>query len=153
MLYISKKERNIMKEKTKISRSKLEQDRIDDRKRWILFAIFSALIPFIMIGVSFLCNQQSVSNIQFDKPYKMDLENNKYGIVYFSEDGSIVSELYDENGELITDNLYLNIYKYENKKVISVETGETEFEISRDGKKLISTKNPNIYYYLIEKEK
>ena len=34
-----------MKEKAKIVRSKLEQDRIDDRKRWVLFAIFSALIP------------------------------------------------------------------------------------------------------------
>jgi len=142
-----------MKEKRKIVRSKLEQDKIDDRKRWVLFAIFSALIPFIMLGVSFLCNQQSTSNMQFDKPYRMDLENNKYGIVYFSEDGSVVSELYDENGKLITDNLYLNIYKYENKKIISIETGETEFEVSRDGKKLISTENPDIFYYLIEETK
>ena len=141
-----------MKEKAKIVRSKLEQDRIDDRKRWVLFAIFSALIPFIMLGVSFLCNQQPTSNMQFDKPYRMDLENNKYGIVYFLEDGSVVSELYDGNGELITDNLYLKIYKYENKKIISIETGNAEFEISRDGKKLISTENPDIYYYLIEKE-
>lgn len=142
-----------MKEKRKITRSKLEQDKIDDRKRWVLFAIFSALIPFIMLGVSFLCNQQSTSNMQFNKSYRMDLENNKYGIVYFSEDGSVVSELYDENGKLITDNLYLNIYKYENKKIISIETGETEFEVSRDGKKLISTKNPDIFYYLIEETK
>ena len=142
-----------MKEKTKISRSKLEQDRIDDRKKWILFAIFSALIPFIMLGMSFLCSQQSTSNMQFDKPYRMDLENNKYGIVYFSEDGSVVSELYDENGKLITDNLYLKIYKYENKKIISIETGETEFEVSRDGKKLISTENPDMFYYLIEQTK
>ena len=133
-----------------IVNKKLEQDKIDDRKRWVLFAIFSALIPFIMLGVSFLCNQQSTSNMQFDKPYRMDLENNKYGIVYFSEDGSVVSELYDENGKLITDNLYLKIYKYENKKIISIETGETEFEVSRDGKKLISTENPDIFYYLIE---
>ena len=142
-----------MKEKRKIIRSKLEQDKIDDRKRWVLFAIFSALIPFIMLGISFLCNQQLASNMQFDKPYRMDLENNKYGIVYFSEDGSVVSELYDENGKLITDNLYLNIYKYENKKIISIETGETEFEISRDGKKLISTENPDIFYYLVEETK
>lgn len=139
-----------MKEKRKMIRSKLEQDKIDDRKRWVLFAIFSALIPFIMLGVSFLCNQQPTGNMQFDKPYRMDLENNKYGIVYFSEDGSVVSELYDENGKLITDNLYLKIYKYENKKIISIETGETEFEVSRDGKKLISTENPDIFYYLIE---
>ena len=139
-----------MKEKRKMIQSKLEQDKIDDRKRWVLFAIFSALIPFIMLGVSFLCNQQPTSNMQFDKPYRMDLENNKYGIVYFSEDGSVVSELYDENGKLITDNLYIKIYKYENKKIISMETGETEFEVSRDGKKLISTENPDIFYYLIE---
>ena len=139
-----------MKEKRKIIRSKLEQDKIDDRKRWVLFAIFLALIPFIMLGLSFLCNQQPTNNIQFDKPYRMDLENNKYGIVYFAEDGSVVSELYDENGKSITDNLYLKIYKYENKKIISIETGETEFEVSRDGKKLISTENPNIFYYLIE---
>ena len=142
-----------MKEKRKIIRSKLEQDKIDDRKRWVLFAIFSALIPFIMLGISFLCNQQSTSNMQFDKPYRMDLENNKYGIVYFSEDGSVVSELYDENGKLITDNLYLKIYKYENKKIISIETGETEFEVSRDGKKLISAENPDVFYYLIEETK
>lgn len=142
-----------MKEKAKIVRSKLEQDRIDDRKRWVLFAIFSALIPFIMLGVSFLCNQQPTSNIQFDKPYRMDLENNKYGIVYFSEDGSVIAELYDENGKLITDNLYSKIYKYENKKIISMETGETEFKISRDGKKLISTENPDMFYYLIEEAK
>ena len=122
-----------MKEKRKIIRCKLEQDKIDDRKRWVLFAIFSALIPFIMLGISFLCNQQLASNMQFDKPYRMDLENNKYGIVYFSEDGSVVSELYDENRKLITDILYLNIYKYENKKIISIETGETEYEISRAG--------------------
>ena len=139
-----------MKENRKMIRSKLEQDKIDDRKRWILFAIFSALIPFIMLGVSFLCNQQPTSNMQFDKPYRMDLENNKYGIVYFSEDGSVVSKLYDENGKLITDNLYLKIYKYENKKIISIETGETEFEVSRDGKKLISTENSDTFYYLIE---
>ncbi len=142
-----------MKEKAKIVRSKLEQDRIDDRKRWILFAIFSALIPFIILGVSFLCNQQSISNMQFDKPYRMDLENNKYGIVYFSEDGNVVSELYDENGKLITDNLYLKMYKYENKKIISIETGKAEFEVSRDGKKLISTENPDMFYYLIEEVK
>lgn len=142
-----------MKEKRKIVRSKLEQNKIDDRKRWVLFAIFSALIPFIMLGVSFLFNQQPTSNMQFDKPYRMDLENNKYGIVYFSEDGSVVSELYDENGKLITDNLYLKIYKYENKKIISIETGKTEFEVSRDGKKLISTENPDIFYYLIEENK
>ena len=33
---------------------------------------------------------------------------------------------------------------------INAETGETEFEVSRDGKKLISTENPDIFYYLIE---
>ena len=49
--------------------------------------------------------------------------------------------------------IYLKMYKYENKKIISIETGKVEFEISRDGKKLISTENPDIFYCLIEENK